>query len=108
MTVEEAAKALEVSPALVYRLCRANKLGHIRIGLCRGVVRISEDDIERFRRDHRAEVTTEDQGAKDSRPKVRTATGGRPTIPDGFAELKRVREREKAERRGVTEGGKRG
>jgi excisionase family DNA binding protein len=42
MTVQEAAKRLEVSTGLVYKLCNMGKLGHCRIGAGRGVIRIDE------------------------------------------------------------------
>lgn len=48
MTVADAAKILEVSPDLVYRLCRAGKLAHARIGLGRGVIRIDRADVDAF------------------------------------------------------------
>lgn len=45
MTVREAAKRLEVSPALVYSLIAAGKLRYCRIGNGRGVLRISEAQL---------------------------------------------------------------
>ena len=50
MTVKEAAKALEISPALVYALCAANKIRHERHGLGRGTIRITKVALEQYRR----------------------------------------------------------
>ena len=46
MTVNEAAAALDVSPAFIYKLCREGLLAHTRIGLGRGTIRVSVKDIE--------------------------------------------------------------
>lgn len=81
MTVAEAAKALEVSPSLVYQLCRAGRLGHHRVGLSRGVIRITERDVEDYRRQQ--SVT----GQPVERTEVKTARGT-VRIPDPFARLK--------------------
>jgi excisionase family DNA binding protein len=54
MTVQEAAKLLEVKPATVYALCRAGLLGHLRIGTGRGTIRIEPEDLERFKAEARA------------------------------------------------------
>lgn len=42
MTVHEAAKQLEVSPRLVYRLCQERQLGYTRVG---GAIRIGEAGV---------------------------------------------------------------
>lgn len=47
MTVNEAAKRLEVKPSMIYALCAAGKLAHHRIGVGRGVIRIVEVDFYR-------------------------------------------------------------
>jgi excisionase family DNA binding protein len=60
MTVREAAERLGVSAQTVYQLCAARKLRHVRIGLGRGTVRISEEAIAEYLR--RAE------GAPDAAP----------------------------------------
>ena len=49
-TVKEAALRLCCSDDLVYQLCSARKLGHIRLGMGRGRIRIREEDIEEFLR----------------------------------------------------------
>ncbi len=50
MNVEEAAKRLEVSKSLMYRLVQEGRIPHLRIGQNgrRGCIRISEEDIKRF------------------------------------------------------------
>jgi excisionase family DNA binding protein len=48
MTVAEAARRLEVTPSLVYRLCRRGMLPHARVGVGRGAIRISEADLAAF------------------------------------------------------------
>ena len=52
MTVKQAAVCLEVCPSVVYALCQAGVLRHARIGLPgkRGVIRISPEAIEEYRR----------------------------------------------------------
>jgi excisionase family DNA binding protein len=73
MTVAEAARLLEVSPDLVYRLCRAGRLGHRRIGIRRGVIRIDPSDVEAFRAASRVEADAADE--PDGRI-VQTGRGG--------------------------------
>jgi excisionase family DNA binding protein len=48
MDVKEAAELLEVSVATVYALCNERKLGHVRIGAARGVIRIREKDLDEY------------------------------------------------------------
>jgi excisionase family DNA binding protein len=48
MNVGEAAKRLEVSTSMVYALCSSGRLPHVRVGLGRGTIRISEDDLKAF------------------------------------------------------------
>src|SRR5262245_14304821 len=47
-TVLEAADKMKVSSSTVYALCRANRLTHTRVGVGRGVIRISDEDIEAY------------------------------------------------------------
>jgi excisionase family DNA binding protein len=50
LTVKEAAERLgRVSEKTVYKLCTDRKLAHFRIGAGRGVIRISEEDLEAYR-----------------------------------------------------------
>ena len=48
MTVQEAARSLEVSIGTVYVLCRAGKLAHHRIGAGRGTIRIRTEDVAAY------------------------------------------------------------
>jgi excisionase family DNA binding protein len=48
MDVREAARRLEVSASTVYSLCSEGRMPHARVGLGRGVIRISEDDLRAF------------------------------------------------------------
>lgn len=48
MTVKQAASRLEASPSTVYALVAAGRLGHFRVGLGRGAIRITEDHISAF------------------------------------------------------------
>ena len=48
MTVKEAAARLRVSPSLVYGLIGKGLVRYVRIGLGRGRIRISDDDLAAF------------------------------------------------------------
>ena len=50
LSVKDAAQRLGVSPALVYALCSQGRIRHERHGLGRGVIRVSEDALEEYRR----------------------------------------------------------
>lgn len=45
LTVREVGDRLGISISLVYALCAKRQLGHIRLGLSRGTIRISEGDL---------------------------------------------------------------
>jgi excisionase family DNA binding protein len=47
-TVKEAAKLLRVSPATVYALVANGTLPACRVGVGRGVIRIRDEDLQRF------------------------------------------------------------
>lgn len=49
-SVSEAATELGISSALVYALCASKRIRHERHGLGRGIIRISEEAIEEYRR----------------------------------------------------------
>jgi excisionase family DNA binding protein len=46
MKVKEVAERLDVSPGMIYRLCRSRKLRHLRVGGTRGPIRIPEDALD--------------------------------------------------------------
>lgn len=48
MTVQEAADRLGVGQSTVYSLCRTRKLGHCRVGLRRGTIRITPEDLDAY------------------------------------------------------------
>ena len=48
LTVRQAAEQLAVSPASVYRLVETGKLLAHRIGIGRGTIRISEEQLDAF------------------------------------------------------------
>jgi excisionase family DNA binding protein len=75
MTVREAARALEVSESLVYKLCAAGRLGHRRVGLGKGVIRIDPEHIAAFNR--ACAVEAADSVGDQSPPRA-----GKSDIPD--------------------------
>lgn len=48
LTVKETSERLSCSVALVYSLCEKGKLAHVRLGLGRGTIRVSQSNIEAF------------------------------------------------------------
>ena len=50
MTVKQAAERLEVSRSTIYGLVAARKLRCSRIGLGRGAIRITEEQLDEYRR----------------------------------------------------------
>jgi excisionase family DNA binding protein len=48
LKVSEAAARLNVTAALVYGLCAAGRIEHVRHGLGRGTIRISEEALDRY------------------------------------------------------------
>ena len=59
LTIEEVATHLSVSRSLVYELVVKGKLPHHRVGVGRGTIRISEDDVAEFLRCCRTETREE-------------------------------------------------
>jgi excisionase family DNA binding protein len=55
MTVQEAAKILELSPSTVYDLCARKQLGHVKVGAGRRVIRISPADVSAYLAGRRVE-----------------------------------------------------
>ena len=58
LSVKQAANKLGVSPALVYALCSARRLGHERYGLGRGKIVIPPEALDEYRR--RCTIRTEE------------------------------------------------
>jgi excisionase family DNA binding protein len=69
MTVREAAQRLEITPALVYKLCRLGKMPHRRYGVGRGVVRITEGDLAIYLEMCRVEVRQEEPAQRARGPR---------------------------------------
>jgi excisionase family DNA binding protein len=62
MNVRDAAKRLEVSTSMVYALCAEGRLPHVRVGLARGTIRISEEDLRIFLERCRTDQPTPSKG----------------------------------------------
>lgn len=76
MTVSEAAKQLEVSASLIYKLCRAGKLRHYRLGVGRGVVRIDPEHVAEFKRESEASPPAPVVVVKEEAGRGRKTRGG--------------------------------
>ena len=48
LRVRQAAERLNISPSLITALCRAGCIKHRKIGLGRGIIRISEEDLAAY------------------------------------------------------------
>jgi len=48
LTVKETATQLRVSGSTVFNLCSRKLLGHVRIGVGRGAIRIRQSDIDAY------------------------------------------------------------
>jgi excisionase family DNA binding protein len=48
ITVREVSHRLGVSAATIYSLCAVRRLGHIRLGVGRGTIRIREQDLDEY------------------------------------------------------------
>ncbi len=59
LSVQQVADRLQVSPSCVYQLIDSGKLSHHRIGVARGTIRVSEDDLTTYLEDSRTESANE-------------------------------------------------
>src|SRR4051794_1296305 len=82
MTVAEAATKLEVKTTVIYALCKAKLLGHHRVGLGRGSIRISQADVDIYVRSRR--VDPEEPGHRHA--PERTGLAVRDYIGEAMAE----------------------
>ncbi len=48
LTIKEAAERLNLCQATVYELCAQRKLRHVRLGVGRGTIRVSEADLDQY------------------------------------------------------------
>jgi excisionase family DNA binding protein len=55
LTVKQVAERLNVSQSCVYQLVERRQIPHHRIGLGRGAIRFTEDDVSQFLRRSREE-----------------------------------------------------
>lgn len=74
LTARQAARYLNVSQGLIYRLCATRKLPHYKFGDGQGAVRIARDDLLEFVRGCRVEKRDADAGT--GGPGRRTGTRG--------------------------------
>lgn len=95
MTVQEAAEQLEISVATVYKLCAAGRLGHRRVGMRRGAIRIDAAHVEAFNLACEVGVLA---GASEPIPAQKHGSERKLVIPDGFAAVRRDREARRRER----------
>jgi excisionase family DNA binding protein len=54
LSVHDVAARLKVHPSTVYQLCAAGRLPHRRVGLGRGVIRVTESDLAEYLADSAA------------------------------------------------------
>jgi excisionase family DNA binding protein len=85
VTVKDAARALEVSEALVYDLCKRGRLAHYRIGLGRGRIRIDPGQVAAFRAACRREAT-------DAGPEAPPSARRPETVTEALDRLTRLRD----------------
>lgn len=76
-TVKQAAAELGVSVSLMYALISARKIAHERHGLGRGVIRVTAEALENYRRSRTTEA------GSDPRPPA-----PRPPVRPGFRHLR--------------------
>ena len=79
LTVKDVAERLNIAPSTVYSLLSQNKLRCYRIGLGRGTIRVSEDDLSVFLAGTASGVATDETmpAAARTRQKLRHITVSR-------------------------------
>ena len=75
MKVPEVAKRVDVSVSMIYGLCASGRMPHVRVGLGRGTIRISEADLTAFLESCRADRPAPSASLK--RIKIRPGGWGR-------------------------------
>jgi len=70
-TVKDVAQRLNVSPSCIYQLVETGKIPHHRIGLGRGAIRFSEEDIESFLNSSRNLTSGEQPPQRPARQKLK-------------------------------------
>ena len=94
MNVAEAAKYLEVSESLVYKLCKRGLIAHHRVGIGRGTVRIDVEQLRAYK-----DLCLVGLASSYVEPIRKKVNGQMIEIPDGFGELKAVLRERKAKLR---------
>ncbi len=71
LTVKDVASRLNVSQSCIYQLVETGKIPHHRIGVGRGAIRFTEDDIAEYLSCNRSQPTTCGQPRSATRPKLK-------------------------------------
>ena len=71
LTVKDVAQRLNVSPSCVYQLVETGKIPHHRIGVGRGAIRFTEDDIADYLNRNRSQPVSNGQPRTATRPKLK-------------------------------------
>ena len=66
-TISEVAKKLNVSKSVIYLLVNQKKLGSHRIGVGRGTIRISNEDLTAYLQEAKSETSTESRTAEEQK-----------------------------------------
>ena len=67
LTVRQAARQLNISPSLVYRLCETRRLRHFRFGEGRSAIRVDQADLDEYVRRSRIDETETPEAERPAR-----------------------------------------
>ncbi|MBI1314016.1 helix-turn-helix domain-containing protein [bacterium] len=71
LTVKDVADRLNVSQSCIYQLVETGKIPHHRIGVGRGAIRFTEDDISEYLQNARELATAGGHSRSATRPKLK-------------------------------------
>jgi excisionase family DNA binding protein len=71
LTVKDVAQRLNVSQSCIYQLVETGKIPHHRIGVGRGAIRFTEDDITLYLQNSREQVRSGGSPRAVTRPKLK-------------------------------------
>jgi len=71
LTVKDVAGRLNVSPSCIYQLVETGKIPHHRIGVGRGAIRFTEDDLAEYLDRNRSQPASGGQPRPATRPKLK-------------------------------------
>ena len=71
LTVKDVASRLNVSQSCIYQLVETGKIPHHRIGVGRGAIRFTEDDIAEYLDRNRSQPASGRQPNSTTRPKLK-------------------------------------